>query len=78
MRLGTHVLYKYLIKPYQFFWPNQPKKRLVEIIHNAENLSFGSGTANTAPAHPHRRGPLYYSDFLFYKNTKSEAQPGCL
>ena len=32
------------------FWPNQPKKHLIEII--AENLTFGSETANTAPAHP--------------------------
>ena len=54
----------FYIELYQFFWPNQPKKRLIEIIHDAENLTFGSGTANTAPAHPHRRGPLYCSDFL--------------
>ena len=32
--------------------PNQPKKHLIEIIQNAENMTFGSGTADTAPAHP--------------------------
>ena len=55
---------KFYIELYQFFWPNQPKKHPIEIIQNAENLTFGSGTANTAPAHPHRRGPLYLSDFF--------------
>ena len=55
---------RFYIELYQFFWPNQPKKRLIEIIHNAENLTFGSGTTNTAPAHPHRRGPLNCSDFF--------------
>ena len=51
---------------YQFFWLNQQKEHLTEIIQNAENLTFGSGTANTAPAHPHRRGPLYCSDFFLW------------
>ena len=37
---------------HQFFWLNQQKEHLTEIIQNAENLTFGSGTANTAPAHP--------------------------
>jgi len=49
MKLGTHLLSEVLN---QFFWPNQPKEHLVEIIQNAENLTFGGGTANTAPAHP--------------------------
>ena len=34
---------KYLIEPYQFFWPNQPKKRLIDIFQNANILTFGSG-----------------------------------
>ena len=37
---------------YQFFWLNQQKEHLTEIIQNAENLTFGSGKANTAPAYP--------------------------
>ena len=48
---------------YQFFWLNQQKEHLTEIIQNAENLTFGGGTAKTAPAHPLRRGPLYFPDF---------------
>ena len=49
---------------YQFFWLNQQKEHLTEMIQNAKNLTFGSGTANTAPAHPLRRGPQYFSDFF--------------
>ena len=67
MKLSTHVLSEVLHRTISIFWPNQPKKHLIEIIQNAENLTFGSGTANTAPAHPHRRGPLYLSDFLQIK-----------
>ena len=65
MKLGTHVLSEFLNRTASiFFWPNQPKKHFIEIFQNAKNLTFGSGTANTAPAHPHRRGPLYLSDFF--------------
>ena len=77
MKLSTHVLSEVLHRTISIFWPNQPKKHLIEIIQNAKNLTFGSGTANTAPstqycpcppdtapAHPLRRGPLYFSDFL--------------
>ena len=59
---------KFYIELYQVFWRNQPKKHLIEIIQNAENRPFGSGTANTAPAHPHRRRPLYLSDFCTHKS----------
>ena len=31
---------------------NQPKKAPKEIFRNADNLTFGSGTADTAPAQP--------------------------
>ena len=71
---------------YQFFLLNQQKEHLTEIIQNAENLTFGSVTANTAPAypilplptqycpcppdtapaHPFRRGPQYFPDFLSF------------
>ena len=55
---------KFYIELYQFFfWPNQQKEHLIEIIQNAEELTFGSGTANTAPAQPFRRGP-HFSDFF--------------
>ena len=37
---------------YQFFLLNQQKEHLTEIIQNAENLTFGGVTANTAPAYP--------------------------
>ena len=63
MKLSTHVLSEVLHRSISIFLA-QPKKHLIKIIQNAENLTFGSGTANTAPAHPHRRGPLYLSDFF--------------
>ena len=45
---------------YQFFWLNQQKEHLTEIIQNAENLTFVSGTANTAPANPILPLPTQY------------------
>ena len=63
---------------YQFFWLNQQKKHLTEIIQNAENLTFGSGTANHAPAHPLRRGPPLLSDFFFYKHPFFQLSLGVL
>ena len=45
---------------YQFFWLNQQKEHLTEMIQNAKNLTFGSGTANTAPAHPILPLPTQY------------------
>ena len=45
---------------YQFFWLNQQKEHLTEIIQNAENLTFGSVTANTAPAYPILPLPTQY------------------
>ena len=35
----------------RFGTTNQQKKHLKEIFQNAKNLTFGSGTADTAPAH---------------------------
>ena len=60
MKLSTHVLSEVLHRTISIFWPNQPKKHLIEIIQNAENLTFGSGTANTAPAYPILPLPTQY------------------
>ena len=32
MKLGTYVLYEVSNRIKQFFWPNQPKKLLIEIF----------------------------------------------
>ena len=61
---------------YQFFWLNQQKEHLIEIIQNAENLTFGSNTADTAPAHPmlplptHSVGDPNTFQIFFHRYTK--------
>ena len=53
MKLSTHVFSEVLHGTIPiFFLLNQQKEHLTEIIQNAENLTFGSVTANTAPAYP--------------------------
>ena len=49
MKLSTHVLSEVLHGTISIFWLNQQKEHLTEIIPNAENLTFGGVTANTAP-----------------------------
>ena len=60
MKLSTHILSEVLNQTITIFLAQPTKKHLMEIIQNAENLTFGSGTANTAPAHPLHRGPFFF------------------
>ena len=76
---------------YQFFWLNQPKKHFKELFRYAENLTWVVEQSilplptrycpcppDTAPAHPFRRGPQYFSDFFFNKRVIHSAPRGAM
>ena len=62
MKLGEHILSEVLNQTISILLA-QPKKHRIEIFQNAENLILPLPT-DTAPAHPFRRGPQYFSDFF--------------
>ena len=64
MKFGTHVLSEVLNQIILFFLAQRTKKAFCRDFQNAENLTYGSGTA---PAYPFRRGPQY---FYFFNEKK--------